>query len=67
MPFAVPMIWREPKNHLTDGYFCMVPPIQKGITKKKQWTVEYPNIPTAVHPVSHYEGLPIPESLTVFP
>ena len=24
MPFANPRIWREPTNHLTDCYFCMV-------------------------------------------
>jgi hypothetical protein len=39
----------------------MMPPIQQGITKKKTWTVEYPNKPSAIHPVSHSEGLPIPE------
>jgi hypothetical protein len=33
--FAVPMIWRELINLLTNCYFCMVPPIQKEITNKK--------------------------------
>jgi hypothetical protein len=40
----------------------MVPPIQKGITKKKTWTVQYPNISSAIRPVPQGEGLPIPES-----
>ena len=36
MPFPFPMIWREPNNHLTDCYFCIVPPLRHGITKKKR-------------------------------
>jgi hypothetical protein len=43
-----------------------VPPIQKGITSKKKWTVEYPNIPLTIHPVPHHEGLPIPEPADSF-
>ena len=50
MPFGVPMIWREPTNHIDDCYFCMVPPVSGGITKKKKRTVEYPNIPSALWP-----------------
>jgi len=26
MPFAVPMIWRELTNHITDCNVCIVPP-----------------------------------------
>ena len=61
MPFAVPMIWREPTNHTTDCYFCMIPPVKQGISKKKKWTLTYPDIPSAIRPVPHGDGLPIPE------
>jgi hypothetical protein len=39
----------------------MVPPVSGGITKKKKWTVVYPNIPSALRPVLHGEGISIPE------
>ncbi|CAI9616279.1 unnamed protein product [Staurois parvus] len=62
MPFAVPMIWREPTDHVSNCYFCMVPPIVKGLNKKKKLSVHYPNIPSAIRPVPHGEGLPIPKA-----
>lgn len=62
MPFAVPMIWREPTDHVSNCYFCMVPPIAKGLTKKKKLFVQYPNIQSAIRPVPHGEGLPIPKA-----
>ena len=61
MPFAMPMIWRELTNHLTDCYFCFMPPIYTGITKNKHWTVECPNTPSAIRSVPHCERLTIPE------
>jgi len=61
MPFVVPMVWREPSNHTTDCYFSMAPPVSGGITKKKKWTVVYPNIPSALRPVPHGEGISVPE------
>jgi len=39
----------------------LVLPIQKGITKKKKWTVEYANIPVAIRLMPHGNGVPIPE------
>jgi hypothetical protein len=61
MPFAVPMVWREPSNHVNDCYYCMVPPLSGGITKKRKKTIAYPNIPSALRPVPHGEGLPVPD------
>ncbi|GBN17354.1 hypothetical protein AVEN_69370-1 [Araneus ventricosus] len=46
--------------------FFMVPPASGGFTKKKKRTVEYFNVPSALRPVSHDEGLSISEPLTVF-
>ena len=61
MSFAVPTVWREPSIHVTDCYFCMAPPVSGAITKKKKWAVVYPNIPSAVRPVPHGEGISVPE------
>ena len=60
MPFAHPMIWREPTNHLTGCSFCIVPPLRHGTTKKKRRTVNYPNISSAIRLVPHTEDLPVP-------
>jgi len=45
---------------LTDCYFCIVPPLRHGITKKKKRTVNYPNISSVIRPVPHTEDFPIP-------
>ena len=61
MPFAVPKVWREPSNHETNCYFCMVPPVSGGITEKKKCTIVYQNILCALRPVPHGEGISVPE------
>jgi len=63
MSFALLMIWRKPTDHLTDCYFCIAPPLQHGITKKKKRTVNYPKISSAIRPVPHTEDLPVPVPL----
>ena len=61
MPFAVLMIWREPTDHVNDFYFCLTSSVKKGFTRKKKSFIEYPEIPSAIDPVSHSDQLPIPE------
>ena len=51
MPFAVPMVWREDKDHVTDCYFCMTN--LQGINHKNKHCVQYPDIPSAIQPVPH--------------
>ena len=45
----------------TDCYFCMVPPFQNGMSMKKQSKLVYRNILSAIRPVPHGDGLPVPE------
>ena len=65
MPFAGPMIWREPTDHVNDCYFCLTPSMKKGFNSKKKSLIEYPNIPSAIRPVPHSDELPIPEPCEV--
>jgi len=37
-------------------------PIQNGMSMKKKSTLVYPNIPSAIRPVPHGGGLPVPET-----
>jgi hypothetical protein len=59
MPFAVPMVWREPKDHSSDCYFCLTN--IRDITSKSRHTVKYPDLPSAVGPVPHSEEYPVPK------
>ena len=52
------MIWRDPKNHTDDCYFCAIN--LTGINKKKRKSLIYPNLPSALRPVAHCDEIPIP-------
>ena len=52
------MVWREPKNHTDDCYFCMVN--MAGFNRQKRKTWSYPNLESALRPVPHSDEIPIP-------
>ncbi|GFT77789.1 uncharacterized protein TNCV_8051 [Trichonephila clavipes] len=57
--FAVPMIWREPKNHSDDCYFCSGS--VQGFNLKNMKGISYPTIIcSAIRSVPHGPDLPIP-------
>ncbi|GFS57069.1 uncharacterized protein TNCV_4238521 [Trichonephila clavipes] len=56
---AVPMIWRESKNHSDDCYFCSCS--GQGFNLKNRKDISYPTIiRSAIRPVPHGPDLPIP-------
>ena len=58
LKFVFPMVWREPKDHHSDCYFCGIK--TKGINRKNRNSVSYPSLDSAIRPVSHSEELPVP-------
>ena len=64
MRFAIPRIWREPCNHHSDCYFCMVDPSKRRKGKNAP-PIEYPNLPSSIAPVPHNTSdLSVPNSPT---
>jgi len=61
MPFAVPMVWMEPSDHISDCYLCLTPPVASGMNRKKKQRIDYSNIHPAIRPMPHGEDLPVPE------
>ena len=58
LKFAIPMVWREPKDHCTDCYFCAVKTM--GMNRKNKKLLEYPNLASAIRPILHSPEPPIP-------
>jgi hypothetical protein len=57
--FGVPVIWREPKYHRDDCYFCCYD--VKGYNSKNKKVILYPNLHSALRPVVHGPELPVPQ------
>ncbi len=58
MSFAIPMIWREPRDHHADCYFCNTN--TTGFSVKNKHKIIYPNLDSARRPIPHDDTLPIP-------
>ena len=59
VPVAVPVVWWEQKDHLSDCYFCLTK--IDGHNFKSKLTIVYPNIPSAPRRVEHDDSLPNPK------
>jgi len=58
MPFAVPMIWREQRNHTNDCYFCLTN--LTGYSVKTRHKIQYANVESISKPIPHSNDMPPP-------
>ena len=56
--FGIPVVWREPTNHVTDSYFCVVD--VTGINRKNRGSLKYPDLLSARRLVAHCDEIPAP-------
>jgi hypothetical protein len=59
MPFAKPMVWCEPTNHLNDCYFCINNIV--GLSGKWRDSIRYNYASSAKQPVGYSDQFPVPE------
>ena len=55
--FAVLMVWREPRNHADDCYFCLTNITGFNASSRKK--IKYPNLRSAMRPVPHSDDFPV--------
>lgn len=63
MPFHIPAVWREPRDHTTDCYFCAVN--IKAYTTKTKGQSTYPSVPSLDPPVVLSDIRDTPDESTV--
>ena len=56
--FAVQRVWREPRNHADDCYFCLTNITGFNASSRKK--IKYPNLRSAMRPVPHSDDLSAP-------
>ena len=52
------MVWREPRNHVLDCYFCAID--VTGINRKNRNVFKYSDFESARRPVAHSDKCPVP-------
>ena len=52
------MVWREPKTHADDCYFCLV--TVKEYNMKTKHLLRFPNIHSAMRPILHSDEVYVP-------
>ena len=57
MPFAIPMVWREPTDYVSDCCFCLTR--STCVTARSKQTVRYPNLPSEMRSAPHSAELPV--------
>jgi len=58
MSFAIPMVWRQPTDHVSDCYFWVTS--ITGVTTKSKHIVQYPILQTAIQPLPLSAELHVP-------
>ena len=58
LQFGVPTVWREPKNHHDDCYFCMVNIMGINRNNRRKWI--YSDLESVRRPVPHSDEVSIP-------
>jgi hypothetical protein len=58
MNFDVPMLWREPKDHQSDCYFCLCN--ISGFSGKGKKSIVYPDVESATKPIPHDYSISYP-------
>ena len=58
LKFGIPMVWKEPRNHVSDCYFCAID--VSGINRRNRNVLKYPDLESARRPVAHSNKCPVP-------
>jgi hypothetical protein len=59
MPFAYPVLWREPADHISDCYYCLTK--VTGINARYKDSIQYAKVTSVTAPIPHSDEFPVPK------